>query len=314
MTTRVASGYLLYLPRYIRARHSSHPWTWFYALALPFLDSLFFSARPLLPMALHVHMGRSRAVCSSLGVHYPLPALVHSRGFTPRAPFALGTKGALSSLRGEYGLSFVRGDVVATGLQAPPRPRLCPVLVHRPRLPPPCPHITGVLLVDPGCLLWIGTKDGHLVELDVRTGCVTAAKLAAHIHSIVCIFRHGHSMVTLDDADKHYSLHPRRTTRARTSSWCSHCHASHTSRRISPVFVHLSQHHPMYHRTVLQMTPCCNVLSGPCVHAICLLHHCFPPRTGTCLRINFFNLLWKCRMFMVCSTSHVTPILWPLPW
>ncbi|KAJ7886213.1 DNase I-like protein [Mycena olivaceomarginata] len=56
--------------------------------------------------------------------------------------------------------------------------------------------------VDRGCLLWIGTKDGHLVELDVRTGCVTAAKLAAHIHPIVRIFRHGRSMVTLDDAGK----------------------------------------------------------------------------------------------------------------
>ncbi|KAF7354642.1 IPPc domain-containing protein [Mycena sanguinolenta] len=55
---------------------------------------------------------------------------------------------------------------------------------------------------DRGCLLWIGTKDGHLVELDVRTGCVTAAKLSAHIHPIVRIFRHGRSMVTLDDSGK----------------------------------------------------------------------------------------------------------------
>ncbi|KAK7053763.1 IPPc domain-containing protein [Favolaschia claudopus] len=55
---------------------------------------------------------------------------------------------------------------------------------------------------DRGCLLWIGTKDGHLVELDVRTGCVTAAKPAAHIHPIVRIFRHGRSMATLDDAGK----------------------------------------------------------------------------------------------------------------
>ncbi|KAJ7165620.1 Endonuclease/exonuclease/phosphatase [Mycena crocata] len=55
---------------------------------------------------------------------------------------------------------------------------------------------------DRGFLLWIGTKDGHLVELDVRTGCVTAAKPSAHIHPIVRIFRHGRSMVTLDDAGK----------------------------------------------------------------------------------------------------------------
>ncbi|KAJ7775743.1 DNase I-like protein [Mycena maculata] len=55
---------------------------------------------------------------------------------------------------------------------------------------------------DRGNLLWIGTKDGHLVELDVRTGCVTAAKPAAHIHPIVRIFRYGRSMVTLDDGGK----------------------------------------------------------------------------------------------------------------
>ncbi|KAF7331076.1 IPPc domain-containing protein [Mycena venus] len=55
---------------------------------------------------------------------------------------------------------------------------------------------------DRGCLLWIGTKDGHLVELDVRTGCVTAAKPAAHIHPIVRIFRYGRSMITLDDGGK----------------------------------------------------------------------------------------------------------------
>ncbi|KAJ7983108.1 Endonuclease/exonuclease/phosphatase [Mycena polygramma] len=55
---------------------------------------------------------------------------------------------------------------------------------------------------DRGYLLWIGTKDGHLVELDVRTGCVTASKPAAHIHPIVRIFRYGRSMVTLDDAGK----------------------------------------------------------------------------------------------------------------
>ncbi|KAJ7124539.1 Endonuclease/exonuclease/phosphatase [Mycena epipterygia] len=55
---------------------------------------------------------------------------------------------------------------------------------------------------DRGSLLWIGTKDGHLIELDVRTGCVTAVKPSAHIHPIVRIFRHGRSMVTLDDAGK----------------------------------------------------------------------------------------------------------------
>ncbi|KAF7331468.1 IPPc domain-containing protein [Mycena kentingensis (nom. inval.)] len=55
---------------------------------------------------------------------------------------------------------------------------------------------------DRGCLLWIGTKDGHIVELDVRTACVTAVKLSAHLHPITRIFRHGRSMVTLDDSGK----------------------------------------------------------------------------------------------------------------
>ncbi|KAJ7476908.1 Endonuclease/exonuclease/phosphatase [Mycena galericulata] len=55
---------------------------------------------------------------------------------------------------------------------------------------------------DRGHLLWIGTKEGHLVELDVRTGCVTTAKPSAHIHPIVRIFRHGRCMVTLDEGGK----------------------------------------------------------------------------------------------------------------
>ncbi|KAJ7618483.1 Endonuclease/exonuclease/phosphatase [Roridomyces roridus] len=55
---------------------------------------------------------------------------------------------------------------------------------------------------DRGCILCIGTKDGHLVELDVRTGCVTAAKLSAHLHAVVRIFRHGRDMVTLDEGGK----------------------------------------------------------------------------------------------------------------
>ncbi|KAJ7250419.1 Endonuclease/exonuclease/phosphatase [Mycena rebaudengoi] len=55
---------------------------------------------------------------------------------------------------------------------------------------------------DRGNLLWLGTKDGHLLELDVRTGCATAAKPYAHLHPVVRIFRHGRSMVSLDDAGK----------------------------------------------------------------------------------------------------------------
>ncbi|KAF7291844.1 IPPc domain-containing protein [Mycena chlorophos] len=55
---------------------------------------------------------------------------------------------------------------------------------------------------DRGCLVWMGTKDGHIAELDIRSGIVTAAKLSAHIHPIMRIFRHGRSMVSLDEAGK----------------------------------------------------------------------------------------------------------------
>ncbi|EJF60073.1 DNase I-like protein [Dichomitus squalens] len=57
-------------------------------------------------------------------------------------------------------------------------------------------------LQDRGAFLWIGTKDGHLIELDVRTGQVTAARPAVHAHTITHMFRHDQSMVTLDDTGK----------------------------------------------------------------------------------------------------------------
>ncbi|KAF5374335.1 hypothetical protein D9758_004673 [Tetrapyrgos nigripes] len=53
-----------------------------------------------------------------------------------------------------------------------------------------------------GCFVWIGTKDGHLVEIDCRTGDITGVKHSAHIHPIVHIFRHGASMVSVDDSGK----------------------------------------------------------------------------------------------------------------
>ena len=57
-------------------------------------------------------------------------------------------------------------------------------------------------LEDRGAFLWIGTKDGHLIELDVRTGKVTAFRPAVHAHTVTHMFRHGLSMVTLDDTGK----------------------------------------------------------------------------------------------------------------
>jgi hypothetical protein len=55
---------------------------------------------------------------------------------------------------------------------------------------------------DRGFLLWVGTKDGHIVEIDVRTGSVMGSKYAAHIHAVTHIFRHGRMMLTLDDSGK----------------------------------------------------------------------------------------------------------------
>ncbi|KAL6304112.1 DNase I-like protein [Sparassis latifolia] len=57
-------------------------------------------------------------------------------------------------------------------------------------------------LADRGCFLWIGTKDGHLVELDTRSGTVVGAKPFAHAHTVTHMFRHAHSMVTMDDMGK----------------------------------------------------------------------------------------------------------------
>ncbi|KAF5363758.1 hypothetical protein D9756_001104 [Leucocoprinus leucothites] len=56
--------------------------------------------------------------------------------------------------------------------------------------------------VDRGALLWIGLKEGHLFEIDIRTGYVIATKHVAHPHPVTNIFRYGRSMVTLDEGGK----------------------------------------------------------------------------------------------------------------
>jgi len=55
---------------------------------------------------------------------------------------------------------------------------------------------------DRGFLLWVGTKEGTIFEIDVRNGVVKGTKYAAHLHPITHIFRHGHSMITLDESGK----------------------------------------------------------------------------------------------------------------
>ncbi|KAH9887700.1 DNase I-like protein [Cubamyces lactineus] len=55
---------------------------------------------------------------------------------------------------------------------------------------------------DRGHFLWLGTKDGHLLEIDVRTSVVTAMRPAIHAHTVTHMFRHGQSMVSMDDTGK----------------------------------------------------------------------------------------------------------------
>jgi hypothetical protein len=51
-------------------------------------------------------------------------------------------------------------------------------------------------------LLWIGTKDGHLFELDIRSAVLVSSKIAAHAQAVTHIFPTGYSMVTMDDNGK----------------------------------------------------------------------------------------------------------------
>lgn len=55
---------------------------------------------------------------------------------------------------------------------------------------------------DRGYLLWIGSKEGHIFEIDVRTGAVVRKKYAAHLHPVTYIFRYGSTMVSLDESGK----------------------------------------------------------------------------------------------------------------
>lgn len=53
-----------------------------------------------------------------------------------------------------------------------------------------------------GIVVWVGTKEGHLFEVDVRAGMLLGSKRNAHGHSITHIFRHERSMLTLDSSGR----------------------------------------------------------------------------------------------------------------
>ncbi|KIK91255.1 hypothetical protein PAXRUDRAFT_13877 [Paxillus rubicundulus Ve08.2h10] len=55
---------------------------------------------------------------------------------------------------------------------------------------------------DRGKFVWVGTKEGHLFEVDIRTGSLTASKLGAHTHHVTHMFRYGRTMITIDDTGK----------------------------------------------------------------------------------------------------------------
>ena len=53
-----------------------------------------------------------------------------------------------------------------------------------------------------GRYLWAGTKEGHLLEIDVQSMKIASMKLVAHAHPVSRIFRHKNSMASMDDAGK----------------------------------------------------------------------------------------------------------------
>jgi WD40 repeat protein len=55
---------------------------------------------------------------------------------------------------------------------------------------------------DEGRYLWCGTKDGHLWELDLKTGEITDTKAFAHASGITHLFRYKTHMLSMDEGGK----------------------------------------------------------------------------------------------------------------
>lgn len=55
---------------------------------------------------------------------------------------------------------------------------------------------------DQGRIIWLGTKEGHLVEVDIRTGKVLGMRLSAHSHPVIAIWHRGNFMVSADGYGK----------------------------------------------------------------------------------------------------------------
>lgn len=62
-----------------------------------------------------------------------------------------------------------------------------------------CPAKTSQ---DNGRYVWVGTKEGHMHEVDVTTAKVTGSRQSIHLFAITRILRHGDEMISLDDNGK----------------------------------------------------------------------------------------------------------------
>lgn len=73
---------------------------------------------------------------------------------------------------------------------------------HRSRKPTSLSFRNSRARGEKATLLWIGTKDGHLFEVDVRSAALVSSKIAAHAQAVTHIFSTGRTMVTMDDNGK----------------------------------------------------------------------------------------------------------------
>ena len=62
-----------------------------------------------------------------------------------------------------------------------------------------CPAKTSQ---DKGRYVWVGTKEGHMHEVDVTTGQLTGSRQSVHLFAITRLLRHGNEMISLDDNGK----------------------------------------------------------------------------------------------------------------
>ena len=73
---------------------------------------------------------------------------------------------------------------------------------HRSRKPTSLSFRNSRTRGEKATMLWVGTKDGHLFEVDVRSATLVSSKIAAHAQAVTHIFSTGHMVVTMDDNGK----------------------------------------------------------------------------------------------------------------